>query len=425
MSIVDIIVPAAGESVTEADIVEWRKQSGEYVEMDEALLELETDKASMDLTAEAAGVLTVLIEEGTVQVGDKLGTIDTAAAAPAGGAAPTDTVIPAEAGTSGVQEQPGDSGSESGMTATSYAAGTPSPAAGKILSEKGVNASDVSGTGKDGRITKEDAQNASASSVTPAKPGISSVQEESGDSGSGSGMTTGGTREKRLEKMSRLRKTVAKRLVNAQHTQALLTTFNEVDMTAIMDIRKQYKDAFKEKHEIGLGFMSFFTKATCEALQQFPIMNAAVEGESIQYHDYCDVGIAVASPKGLVVPVIQNAEQLGFKEIEQTIRNYAFKARDGQLTMDDMDGGTFTITNGGTFGSMLSTPIVNFPQSAILGMHNIVQRPMVVNGEIKARPIMYLAVSYDHRIIDGSDAVQFLVAIKERLEDPTRLLIGL
>ena len=411
MTIVDIIVPAAGESVTEADIVEWRKSSGDYVQMDEALLELETDKASMDLTAEAAGVLTILIEEGTVQVGDKLGTIDTSAVAPVkSDAAPAEAPDSAPAQAAVAAPAP--------TASTSYAAGTPSPAAGKILSEKGVNPGDVAGTGKDGRITKDDAQKASAPSVAPAAVAAPSVSESVSS-------PVEGVRGTRVEKMSRLRKTVAKRLVNAQHTQALLTTFNEVDMTAIMDIRKQYKDAFKEKNEIGLGFMSFFTKATCEALKQFPIMNAGVEGESIVYHDYCDVGIEVASPKGLVVPVIRNAEALSFKGIEQAIRDYAFKARDGQLTMDDMDGGTFTITNGGTFGSMLSTPIVNFPQSAILGMHNIVQRPMVVNGEIKARPIMYLAVSYDHRIIDGSDAVQFLVAIKERLEDPTRLLIGL
>ena len=225
--------------------------------------------------------------------------------------------------------------------------------------------------------------------------------------------------------MSRLRRTVAQRLVNAQHTQALLTTFNEVDLTEVMNIRKKYKESFKEKYNVNLGFMSFFTKAACEALQEFPIMNASVDNDHIVYHDYCDIGIAVASPKGLVVPVIRSADQLSFKQIESAIVGYAKKARDGQISLDDMDGGTFTITNGGTFGSMLSTPIVNYPQSAILGMHNIVKRPMVVGDEIKVRPMMYLAVSYDHRIIDGSDAVRFLVAIKDRLEDPSRLLIGL
>jgi len=405
----EIIVPAAGESVTEADIVEWKKASGDYVEMDEALLELETDKASMDLTAEAAGVLEITIEDGTVNVGDVLGTIDTSAEKPAGSEA-SPAVVPEAAVPAAPTSTP--------AATHSYATGHPSPAAAKEMAQKGVSANDVQGSGKDGRITKSDVAAAQpAEKEAPAKSSPTPVEVDA------SRVT--GTREVRREKMSRLRKTVAQRLVNAQHTQALLTTFNEVDMTEIMEIRKKYKDQFKEKNGVNLGFMSFFTKAVCEALRIHPVMNASVDDGEIVYHDYADIGIAVASQKGLVVPVIRNAESMGFKEIEQSILNYALKARDGNIGLDDMEGGTFTITNGGTFGSMLSTPIVNFPQSAILGMHNIVQRPMAVNGEVKIRPIMYLAVSYDHRIIDGSDAVRFLVEIKNRLEDPTRLLIDI
>ena len=414
MSKIEIIVPAAGESVTEADIVDWYKSAGDYVEMDEPLLELETDKASMDLTAEAAGELTITIEEGTVQVGDVLGVIDTSVSAPA--SAPS-TDEP-EASTDSQSEVVSDPvPSSEPVTSSSYATGHPSPAAAKLMAEKGVSSDQVSGSGKDGRITKEDVQSASVPKSAPveSQSAPSEVSEK----------PVLGSRNERVEKMSRLRKTVAKRLVESQQTQAQLTTFNEVDMKAIMDIRAKHKEAFKEKYGIGLGFMSFFTKATCIALQQFPIMNAMVLEDQIQYHDYCDMGIAVSSPKGLVVPVIRNAEGLNFHEIESSIREFALKARDGNLSIQDMEGGNFTITNGGTFGSMLSTPIVNFPQSAILGMHNIVQRPMVVNGQVEARPIMYLAVSYDHRIIDGSDAVRFLVTIKELLEDPDRLLIGL
>lgn len=412
----DIIVPAAGESVTEADIVEWKKASGDYVEMDEALVELETDKASMDLTAEAAGILEIIIEEDTVKVGDILGTIDTSAAKPAGSETPEVAAEASSSSHSGADSKPTPAApSSQPASATSYATGHPSPAAAKEMAQKGVSAADVQGSGKDGRITKSDVASATPSAKeTPAAVAPAAEQPR-----------VAGSREVRREKMSRLRKTVAQRLVNAQHTQALLTTFNEVDMTAVMEIRKKYKDAFKEKNGVNLGFMSFFTKAVCEALRVHPIMNASVDEGEIVYHDYADIGIAVASPKGLVVPVIRNAESMSFKDIEQSILNYALKAKDGNIGLDDMEGGTFTITNGGTFGSMLSTPIVNFPQSAILGMHNIVQRPMAINGEVKIRPIMYLAVSYDHRIIDGADAVRFLVEIKNRLEDPARLLIDI
>lgn len=400
----DIIVPAAGESVTEADIASWSKTSGEYVEMDDVLLELETDKASMELNAETSGTLTIVKEEGeTVQVGDVIGFITPGE----GGSAPKTAQEKVEP--PATQHAPETIVSDTDH----YAKGHPSPAAANALASANIPVDSVAGTGKNGRITKADAEAAKA--TVPSSP----LEDKSVES------VSVGDRSDRREKMSRLRRTVAQRLVNAQHTQALLTTFNEVDLTEVMNIRKKYKESFKEKYNVNLGFMSFFTKAACEALQEFPIMNASVDDDHIVYHDYCDIGIAVASPKGLVVPVIRSADQLSFKQIESAIVGYAKKARDGQISLDDMDGGTFTITNGGTFGSMLSTPIVNYPQSAILGMHNIVQRPMVVNGEIKARPMMYLAVSYDHRIIDGSDAVRFLVAIKDRLEDPSRLLIGL
>ena len=409
---VDIIVPAAGESVTEADIASWSKSDGDFVEMDDVLLELETDKASMELNAEATGTLTIVIEEGeTVKVGDVIGYIT-----PGEGSAPQPTDTAAEP-TPAATEAPA---AVQASTSNHYAKGHPSPAAANVLASANISADQVQGSGKDGRITKSDAEAAKATIPAAAKP---SAEKESAPSVSIPVAT--GERTERKEKMSRLRRTVAQRLVNAQHTQALLTTFNEVDLTEVMNIRKKYKENFKEKYNVNLGFMSFFTKAACEALQEFPIMNASVEGDHIVYHDYCDIGIAVASPKGLVVPVVRSADQLSFKQIEESIVGYAKKARAGGITLDDMDGGTFTITNGGTFGSMLSTPIVNFPQSAILGMHNIVKRPMVIGDEIKVRPMMYLAVSYDHRIIDGSDAVRFLVAIKERLEDPSRLLIGL
>lgn len=407
---IEIIVPAAGESVTEADIASWSKGDGDYVELDDVLLELETDKASMEMNAEGSGILTIMKDDGeTVKVGEVIGYITPSDAVPS-------KSEPIEV------DQPTATDGSLDVDATSgnnhYAHGHPSPAAANILDQANIGQGDVNGTGKDGRITKADAEAAAA--TVPKK-----IATDASNPLTSSLKPTMGERLKRKEKMSRLRRTVAKRLVNAQHTQALLTTFNDVDLTEVMAIRAKYKESFKEKHHVGLGFMSFFTKATCEALQEFPIMNASVDDDHIVYHDYCDIGIAVASPKGLVVPVIRSADTMTFKDIEASIINYAKKARDGDMTLDDMDGGTFTITNGGTFGSMLSTPIVNFPQSAILGMHNIIKRPMVVGDEIHIRPMMYLAVSYDHRIIDGADAVRFLVAIKERLEDPSRLLIGL
>tara|TARA_A100001015_G_scaffold129715_1_gene143915 strand:- start:5938 stop:7155 length:1218 start_codon:yes stop_codon:yes gene_type:complete len=401
----DIIIPAAGESVTEADIVGWHKENGEFVNMDEPIVELETDKASMDLTAESAGVLTINVEDGTVQVGDIIGFITEGQ-----GEKPT----PAEPTTENTPEPVKVEKTEPESTNT-YAAGHPSPAASKILDEKNITTNNVAGTGKDGRITKEDALKA-----TP----VQKEEPKKEPSTEPALPTKSGDRTIRREKMSRLRKTLMHRLVDAQQSTASLTTFNEIDMYEVMQIRKKYKESFKEKHGVGLGFMSFFTKAVTTALLNFPLINATIDGEEIVYHDYCDIGIAVATPKGLVVPVIKDAEQLNFHQIESSIRNFALKGRDGKITLADMEGGTFTITNGGTFGSMLSTPILNRPQSAILGMHNIVERPWVVNGEVKVRPIMYVALTYDHRLIDGSDAVQFLVNIKNLLEDPTRLMIG-
>ncbi len=419
---IEVKVPAAGESVTEAEIASWRKQTGDQVERDEVLLEVETDKATLEVRAESAGVLTVLSPAGTtVKVGATIASIDTdakgakTATGPASKPAPVPLSTPAAG--AGAKEGAGES------KKSSYAQGVPSPAAARILSEKNLEADLVKGTGPGGRITKEDAMGAQVSLVN-----LSSHKEESlihSENGHAAGFSpVPGSRNIRREKMSRLRRTIANRLVEAKQSMALLTTFNEVDMSAIMEFRKKYKEIFKEKNQTSLGFMSFFTKAVCQALQEFPVLNASVEVENVAYHDYCDIGIAVATPKGLVVPVIRNAERLSFKEIEATIADLGRKGRDGKLSPEEMEGGTFTITNGGTFGSMLSTPIVNKPQSAILGMHNIVERPVAVNGQVVIRPIMYLAVTYDHRIIDGADSVRFLVRVKEMLEDPTRLLVG-
>ena len=399
-------VPAVGESITEVSIAQWLKKDGDYVEMDEVICELESDKATFELNAEASGILKTLAAEGdTIAVGAIICSIDTDAAP----AANKTTETPAKIENK-VQEADAPIKTES-----TYASGTPSPAAQKILSEKEVNPATVKGSGVGGRITKEDALKAEKSapkvSVTEEIPAKSSVQ-------------TAFSREMKREKMSNLRKTVARRLVAAKNETAMLTTFNEVDMKPIMDIRAKYKDQFKEKYDIGLGFMSFFTKAVCEALRTYPSVNAYIDGEDIELHDYCDISIAVSAPKGLVVPVIRNAESLSLAEIEKAVAVLAGKARDNKLSIEEMTGGTFTITNGGVFGSMMSTPIINPPQSAILGMHNIVPRPVVVNNEIVIRPMMYVALSYDHRIIDGRESVSFLVKVKQLLEDPIRLMLG-
>ncbi len=393
-------IPALGESISEVRIATWLKKDGEFVNMDDALCEVETDKATMELNAEKSGILRIIAEEGAdLNIGDLFCTIEEGAA-PAASAAPAPV---AEKAPEAVVAAPA-------AASDSYAKGSPSPAASKILAEKGMDASAVSGSGRDGRITKEDAMKAQ-----PA-PAAAAPKAEAAPAASGERTT-------RDEKMSKLRQTIAKRLVAVKNETAMLTTFNEVDMKPLMDLRSKYKDAFKEKHQIGLGFMSFFTKAVCMALQEFPAVNAQINGDEVRYHSYCDVSIAVSTEKGLMVPVIRNAEDLSLDGIEKEIKRLALRARDGKLSIDEMSGGTFSITNGGVFGSMLSTPIINPPQSAILGMHNIVDRPVAINGNVEIRPIMYVALSYDHRIIDGKESVSFLVRVKELLEDPARRLL--
>lgn len=406
----EIKVPTVGESITEVTLSRWMKKDGDIVEMDEAIAELESDKATFELTAEKAGLLKTIAKEGdTLAIGAVVCVIEGGGASAGGKVAVTPAVADA------VNESPQTAPSKG----TTYASGTPSPAAAKILAEKGVDTASVNGTGVDGRITKGDAlsaQKPAAAAPSPAaKPAAAPAAAPSGPVG---------PRSDRREKMSSLRKTVARRLVAVKNETAMLTTFNEVDMAPIMELRGKYKDKFKEKHGVGLGFMSFFTKAVTEALKEWPAVNARIDGEEIVYSNFADISIAVSAPKGLVVPVIRNAESLSLAEIEKAIVVLAGKARESKLTIDEMTGGTFTITNGGVFGSMMSTPIINSPQSAILGMHNIIERPVAVNGQVVIRPMMYLALSYDHRIIDGRESVSFLVRVKQLLEDPTRLLLG-
>jgi 2-oxoglutarate dehydrogenase E2 component (dihydrolipoamide succinyltransferase) len=406
-------VPTVGESITEVTLATWLKEDGDYVALDDIIAEVDSDKATFELPAEASGILRHVAQEGdTLEIGGLICRIEETDGAPT-----EEAQTPAASETS-EGKATNNTGKET------YASGHASPAAAKILSEKGIDSNAVTGTGKDGRITKEDALKAEASKPAAAatKPATTdkSKQEEQPEAPQKSGM-----RDSRREKMTSLRKTISRRLVAVKNETAMLTTFNEVNMKPIMDLRKQYKDKFKERYEVNLGFMSFFTKAACIALQEWPAVNAQIDGNEIVYHDFCDVSIAVSSPKGLVVPVIRNAEQLSFAEIEKEVVRLAIKAREGKLTIDEMTGGTFTLTNGGIFGSMMSTPIINAPQAAILGMHNIVERPMAVNGEVKILPMMYLALSYDHRIIDGRESVSFLVRVKELLEDPARLLLGI
>ncbi|TWR27400.1 2-oxoglutarate dehydrogenase complex dihydrolipoyllysine-residue succinyltransferase [Mucilaginibacter pallidiroseus] len=410
-SSLEIKVPPVGESITEVTLSRWIKKDGEAVEMDEAIAELESDKATFELTAEKAGTLKTIAAEGdTLAIGAVVCTIEGgSAAAPA---------KPADAPAGNVADAINESPQASPSKGTTYASGTPSPAAAKILAEKGVDPAGVSGTGVDGRITKGDALSAQAQSQKPK------VESQKPATAPASPAAPAGSRTDRREKMSSLRKTVAKRLVAVKNETAMLTTFNEVDMSPIMELRGKYKDKFKEKHGVGLGFMSFFTKAVTEALKEWPAVGARIEGEEVVYSNFADISIAVSAPKGLVVPVIRNAESMTLAEIEKAIVVLAGKARENKLTIDEMTGGTFTITNGGVFGSMMSTPIINSPQSAILGMHNIVERPVAVNGQVVIRPMMYLALSYDHRIIDGRESVSFLVRVKQLLEDPARLLLG-
>jgi len=403
MATIEMKVPSPGESISEVEIAQWLVADGDYVEKDQAIAEVDSDKATLELPAEQSGIITLKAEAGdTVKVGQVVCLIDTSAAKPEG--TPKVETVKVEA-TPEPQKTPTPVPNPNPVT--SYAAGTPSPAAAKLMTENNLSSQHISPSGKDGRITKNDVIKALASGF---------------DGSAASGW--GGTREVRREKMSMLRRKIAERLVSVKNETAMLTTFNEIDMKPVMDLRAKYKDAFAKHHEVNLGFMSFFTKAVTEALKLFPAVNGQIDGHEILFHDYADVGIAVSSPKGLMVPILRNAEQMSLADIEREIKRLAVKARDGKITPEDMTGGTFTITNGGVFGSMLSTPIINPPQSAILGMHNIVERPVAVKGQVEIRPIMYVALSYDHRIIDGKESVGFLVKVKEMIENPERMLFG-
>ena len=409
MSVLEMKVPSPGESISEVEIAQWLVSDGDYVEKDQTIAEVDSDKATLELPAEESGIITLNAAEGdVVKVGQVVCLIDTSAARPEGSVAPKVDAAPAnETVSAPVAVQPVAPSPDPIKKDASYAEGTPSVAAAKIMAENSIPANKINGTGKDGRITKQDVLAAMSSGF-------------SGDAAQG----WGGTRNQNREKMTMLRRKIAERLVSVKNETAMLTTFNEVDMKPIMDIRAKYKDAFAKHHEVNLGFMSFFTKAVTEALHLFPAVNAQIDGNEMIFHDYADIGVAVSSPKGLMVPVVRNAEQMSLAEIEKEIKRLAVKARDGKITPDDMTGGTFTITNGGVFGSMMSTPIINPPQSAILGMHNIVDRPVAIDGKVEIRPMMYLALSYDHRIIDGKESVGFLVKVKEMLEHPERMIFG-
>ena len=392
--ILEMKVPSPGESIKEVEIATWLVKDGDYVEKDQAIAEVDSDKATLELPAEASGIITLKAEEGdAVAVGAVVCLIDTSAAKPAGNSLVPAAEVKVEAPKTEVKTTP--------VATTTYATNTPSPAAKKILDEKNIQSSDVLGSGRDGRITKEDAINAVPSMGTP----------------------TAGGRSSQRTKLSMLRRKVAERLVSAKNETAMLTTFNEVDMSAIYALREQYKEEFKTKHGLGLGFMSFFTKAVTRALQLYPDVNSMIDGQEKISYDFCDISVAVSGPKGLMVPVVRAAENLTFKGVEAEIKRLAIRARDGQITVDEMTGGTFTISNGGVFGSMLSTPIINPPQSGILGMHNVVERAIVKNGQIVIAPVMFVALSYDHRIIDGRESVGFLVAVKEALENPVEILM--
>ena len=393
--ILEMKVPSPGESITEVEIAQWLVVDGDYVEKDQAIAEVDSDKATLELPAEVSGTITLKAEEGdAVEVGAVVCLIDTEGEAEAGATTTASSAAPAA-----VESAPKTPAPKQTST---YASQAPSPAARKIIAEKGVDAASIQGTGRGGRITKEDAVKAVPSMGT---------QPDWGDRGQD------------RSKLSMLRRKVAERLVAAKNETAMLTTFNEADMAPIFDLRKKYKDKFLEKHGVKLGFMSFFTKAVVRALELYPDVNSMMDGDYKISYEYCDISVAVSGPKGLMVPVVRNAETLSFAGIEQEIGRLAVKARDGKITVDDMTGGTFTISNGGVFGSMLSTPIINPPQSGILGMHNIIERPVAVDGKVVIRPMMYLALSYDHRIIDGRESVGFLVAVKEALEDPLNILM--
>lgn len=397
--ILEMKVPSPGESITEVEIAEWLVEDGDYVEKDQAIAEVDSDKATLELPAEESGIITLKAEVGdAVAVGEVVCLIDTEGKKPGGDSDGDTNDADKASDNSGGEKEKAPRPEQAKET---YASGVASPAAKKILAEKNMDGSSIKGSGKDGRITKDDAVNAVPSMGTP----------------------TGGNRGETRSKLSMLRRKVAERLVAVKNETAMLTTFNEVNMSAIFELRDKYKEDFKEKHGVGLGFMSFFTKAVVKALQEFPSVNSMIDGKEMISYDFCDISIAVSGPKGLMVPVIRNAENLTFRGIEAEVKRLAIRAREGEITVDEMTGGTFTITNGGVFGSMLSTPIINPPQSAILGMHNIVERPIAIDGAIAVAPIMYVAVSYDHRIIDGKESVGFLVAIKEALENPEELLM--
>ncbi|MCO5114012.1 MAG: 2-oxoglutarate dehydrogenase complex dihydrolipoyllysine-residue succinyltransferase [Bdellovibrionaceae bacterium] len=413
----EIKIPTVGESITEAIISEWQKSSGDFVEQNDVLLVLETDKASVEVVAEKAGKLDVLTPaDETVAIGAVVGTIDTSAA-PSASAKSADTE---KNSSSKAESSTSTSTPPATPSRTSPMADTLSPATRRVVEENHLDASKISGTGPHGRITKDDAQKAAQSgSVSQAKTSESSVAKSTPTPT----VRTFTARDSRREKMSNIRKRIAERLVQAQQTAAILTTFNEVDMTAVMELRSKYKDAFEKKYGIRLGFMGFFVKAAVAALRDFPAVNAYIDGEEFIYNDFVNMGIAVGGPRGLVVPVIKDADLLSIAEIEAQVKNFGQKAQSNKLTIDELNGGTFTISNGGVYGSLMSTPILNPPQSAILGMHKIEERPVVIDGEIQIRPMMYLALSYDHRIIDGKESVSFLVKIKEALEDPSRLVL--
>lgn len=410
----EVKVPAVGESVQEGEIYKWHKSNGDFVELDDVLVELETDKATVEIVAEASGVLTIKKEEGeTVQVGDLLAIIDTSAEASTSKGKAQETHEPA----------PDNTQASVASTTESVDNRPQSPAVSRMVAEHGIDTSNISGSGRNGRLIKGDIIAATE------KPAVAQTQSSAMKSDHEPLKSQGiqvkqGERTVRREKMTRLRQRIAERLVEAQHNAAMLTTFNEIDMSAVMSLRSSFKEAFKEKHGVGLGFMSFFVKASVEALRAYPAINGYVDGNEIVFHDYQDIGVAVSTDRGLMVPVVRNCGDLSFAEVEQSILEYAKKGRDGKISVDDLSGGTFTISNGGVFGSLLSTPILNPPQSAILGMHKIQERAVVVSGEVVVRPMMYLALSYDHRIVDGKEAVSFLVKIKDCIENPARMLLG-
>lgn len=413
MAIVELKVPSPGESITEVVIARWVKQTGDVVEKDDVLAEIDSDKATLTLNAEESGKIELLAAEGdTVKIGQVVVKIDTSFKPEAKTAVTepkAEVKVEKKDTSTPISVQP-NSNNQPQSTNSNYATGTPSVAASKIMAENNISGKQLNGTGRDGRITKQDVLSALSNGLPTAQQVLSNSWQ--------------GGREKDRAKMTSLRKTVAKRLVAVKNETAMLTTFNEVDMSEIYAIRAKYKDKFKEVYGTNIGFMSFFTKAVTEALFHYPAVNGMIDGEELVYNKYCDIGIAVSAPKGLMVPVLRNAELMSLAQIEAGIKEVALKARDGKLTIADMEGGTFTITNGGVFGSMMSTPIINPPQSAILGMHNVVERPMAVNGQVVIRPMMYIALSYDHRIIDGRESVGFLVKVKEMLENPSRMLFG-